>query len=611
MAIQVLKRPYSQAFSGNPIHYELYSALAAADPSVTFEIKVRFKPVGGAYIDVITLPYSPTNGTAAIDIKDIIHSHLEYGVPTFGVSEKEIFEAIKQSGYFYLQFREITTAVSSPSWDDSESDYECFVMKGGLNYFVWRGNNYFVNYHPANKPFLSWQKSGRMAASDERMYLGFLNDTDATALRATIKIFYTDGTNSVEQYNGFPSATKGVIYYVPVGATEWELATVDPAKNINYWQVYIQDITDPDNPVIVSELFKYFLDNKKDYNNTVLHYRNSLGCLDSVRIRGVIEETLAYDYTEQETTIQPDYFNSEKIQGQRRITDALEQLTYKGDIGLLDKGEQDRLRDAFIGRDVLWCREKKWWPVIISTKQNKFRTSIDNRWTMPIEWQLAYGGGEYYTPDSVQLGDGVFTANVCLAKISPVKAIVDTTNDGANDGNALIRLVMTEIDPQDAAGFFKYRVMDGATEVVGWIQVAMGADVEFTLPNGPVYVIEIQAICTNNILGAKTTAQADTSGIGGGGGENSYIENHNSYPTDFEINIDGPILIGNVGAYNQTEFIVADGLKSTITIDVKDFLPSWANIVSNGITYTPDSIVGHIITFTNVDAVGGIIINIY
>ena len=40
--IVIQERPYDYCMSGNPIAYELYSALAASNPDIYFEVRIKF-----------------------------------------------------------------------------------------------------------------------------------------------------------------------------------------------------------------------------------------------------------------------------------------------------------------------------------------------------------------------------------------------------------------------------------------------------------------------------------------------------------------------------------------------------------------------------------------
>src|SRR5690348_13426622 len=128
--ITVKKRPYDYSWSGNPIAYELESSLNLTDPDVYIEVRVMFKFVGDAFAELVTFPINPSSGIAKVDVSDILNSKLEYGMPSFPVDETDQTQADKQTGYFYIQFREISIIGSDPTFDTSELDFAKFVLKG-------------------------------------------------------------------------------------------------------------------------------------------------------------------------------------------------------------------------------------------------------------------------------------------------------------------------------------------------------------------------------------------------------------------------------------------------------------------------------------------------
>lgn len=618
MAIEILKRPYYHCFTGNPVHYELYSALAAGDATVSFEVKVRFKKIPDAdYVDVVTLPYAPKDGYATIDLKEILDGLLEYDLPQFDVDETKIWQSNNQTGKFYLQFREITTVSPDPSWDDSELDYACFALKGGLNDFKYQGNNFWLNYFIPNNPFLTWQISGtrqlsdgsiertRLAADNERMYLAWLGNTQAAGLSMIVKVYYTDGTNGTKTV-GFPTSVKDVIYYLPVGCNQLSLKDIQPTKSIYYWTVQVIDVNDN---TTYSELFNYELDNRNDYIAITINYRNSLGGLDSVRVRGSVEKKIEYNYTELEKTIEPDYFDGHFFSPQKTIVNNVEQLVYSGNLGQFGKEEQDRLRDAQLIRETWTARNKKWVPLNIITKNFSLLKNDDQRFPMPIEFTLGYTGSEYYTPDNIDLGEGIFTSNVCRAFISPLSLVKDDVDRWS--------ILVGENDPQNASEQWRYRVIRNSDQAVfiDWQTVGYAFSPQIVVPDDTgFYTIEAQAICTNNIPGKITTAQLDTTtgggGGGGGGSFNSIIVNDTSHSGDYDIDINAgwQTFTGYIGATNISQFDVPDAVPATITVTLT-FVPPSVTVTSNGVSY-PGTLSGFTWTFTGVDIIDGVVITI-
>lgn len=557
MAIQVTKRPYSISFSGNPIHYELTSALAASEPEIYFEIRLQFKHLATDAWQVITvLPYTPINGVAQINVQDLLHAQLGYAVPTLPVDEKTVQPVSDPTGWFYLEFREITAQNPSPSWDATEVGFIRAVIKGGVNYFYWQGNNFWVNYFEQTKPFLTWQKNGRLAAPGERIYLLWFNRWVASTATVVerVRVTYTDGTTSTFTIP-FPAGGDNTCFYLPAGSTQLSLGAINAAKTIHYWEIQVVDTGG--GGTAYSEIFRYYQDNRNDDNGKTLLYRNSLGGLDSVRVRGVIESHLEYSFKDQDRPSSPDYYKTHVMTAQRIITGNKEVLTYKGDIGHLSKEEQDRLRDLQLIREVYTPHKTKWLPVNLVTKSFKLRSTQDTRWTMPIEWQLAYDGADFFTPENVDLGDAVFSSNVCLAKIAGLSVTINFNDPGTPATDCLVTFTGNEIDTQNASTQFRWRVPPEKD----WQTVALSAlPVTFQFPRDLVRILEVQSICTNDILGTTTTAQintndGDTGGTGGdpGGDPVEYITctitNNRNAGDIYELFSDSmQISVGYIGA---------------------------------------------------------------
>ena len=421
MAIVIQKRPYDRNWSGNPMLYQLYSADAFADPTNIFEIAIWFKRRDQTdFTEIVKFPYTPVNGLAKIDVHSIIHRLLEYELPNLTdgfIYENPLF-AKKMSGFCYIKLREITTAEPDPAWQ-TDSDNERLVIKGGISYEKWRGENYWVNFFDVQKPFFTWQQSGRMAAIAERMYLAWLNLTDVAEgfIKMRRKLVFTDASEDFT-FIDF-QVLKYDVGYFPSGATQLKLEEVDVDKVIWYWELQVFDVTDLDNLVEISQAFKFELDNRNDYNGLSLNYRNSLGGLDSARVRGVIEYSQERSFTEQDRVVLADYWNTHFINPKRIAVDSTELLIYKGDIGHLGKEEQDRLRDIHHQREAWQEQQGKWLPMMILTTNQRLKRTDDKLWGTPIEFAVASGGDNFYTPNSINLEDAPLAGDpLCTAIIS-------------------------------------------------------------------------------------------------------------------------------------------------------------------------------------------------
>ncbi len=454
--ITVKQRPYKYNWTGNSVYYQLYSEAASADTSIFFEVRTFFKGANESdYELVATLPFAPTAGSVKFNIQDVLHAHLEYNMPDL-YDDASVIEMPRQSGSFYIDFREVSATNSNPPWDSSEIEYSREIIKGGIHLFHFKGNNYWFSYHPTNMPFLTWQQSGRLAALYERMYLAWycMDIIDIGKLVARVNVTFADNTTATKDI--VVPAFQHLVYHIPSGASQLGLSLLGIGKRIWYWTIQLFDITGT--PVAKSQVFKYYLDNRNDYNDVTLHYRNSLGGIDSVRVRGVLETNLNYEIVQTSGLLPSDYFMNDQLPAIDSIHKSKETAIYRGDVGHLGKEEQDRLRDAFLQRQCFRERMGKWWPVKLINTNTKLRSSKDMRWGMPIEWQYADGGSYFYTPD-LDLGDGFDSDNVCDCVISGLT--VDTTF-GLGDTVSYNQFGFTVYCPDgDNPNTVQYRVNDG------------------------------------------------------------------------------------------------------------------------------------------------------
>jgi hypothetical protein len=616
--IIVNERPYDLCMSGNPIGYELYSALAATDADIYFEVRIKFCYTHTlSFATLVTFPVYPVAGIAKFDIKDFLDGKLAYDLPEFNAEEKDATLAPNHAGKFYIEFREILTAGSDPSWNDSESDYEKFVMKGGLTYFTYRGDNFWENYFNDNNPFLTWRESGRFARMQDRMYLAFLNvdtlpsfligeEVIPAALWASAKVYYTDGTESARQYHEVPpdQAYAYSINFIPAGCHQWSLQDLNPAKQIHKWdiQMYYTSAADGTKTEL-NDPFIFEADNRNDYNNFLLQFRNSLGGIDPILLRGDIDPNLNYNYTEQQRTFLTDYFSGDYITPARIIANSTEKVIWKADAGWLSKEEQDRLRDMNLERNAWWNvgNNDKWWPVNIITPSFKQKSSGDERWQFPVEFSLAHDGDKYYTPGAIDLGDRVFASNVCTAELSAIITTVDTSGPTATmEFSFTYPGGLTE---------FRYQIPGVHAEPID----AEVTDLPITITDLALeqsFVLKLWPVCSNGVRGRLYSAAFNTIGDGGsgsggtGGSGNSTVENQSGEGENVLITIDAVEVFdnylpsGDTGLFNQ-----ADG-----TVDVVmtlEHTATGATLTTDGVEYDDPVISGNNVTWIGVIMVDG------
>lgn len=585
--IVVEERPYNYNWSGNAIHYKIHSTEAEADPNVYFEIMVCFSDslTSGAqdFEQVVTFPYVPIKGIAKINIQEIIDSKLEFSMPEFAGDETTCYECKKQSGRFFIKYRQIIDADSDPDWEVGEVDFIRFAFKGGIAFFKYQSQNFWVNFFNIKRPFLTWQLSGRLAMLDERMYLCVMltNIPEVGNMKRKMRVIYTDGSDNI-QFKNIDIQTNRP-WLVPCGAIQWGLPALDVVKKIWYWEFSLVDVTNPDAPVQMTEIFKFFADNRNDYNKIILYYRNSLGGLDSIRVRGPVDTNIDYTTIQKDGVFESNYYAQTVIGAPSGVADNQEIISYKGDIGWLGKEEQSRLRDAFLRREVYQTVNKKWIPILLVQKAFKQRNSNDKIWSMPIEWKPAIAGDRYYTPDSVDFGNDQIAdiPNTC-----PI-VITDWTYNwtfapGFPGYARVTNSFQYTSDPAQIPANLQYRIQ-GYTD---WVDFPTTNEFEVRVRMDNETIMQIRAKCANGEYGqiaSKTFILRDDSPQT----HNSRLINNSTNQCVVVVKVNGAeITRAAMGGRGTFDFDTTNVNSATINVEFHNARPTSISLVSNSVRYS-------------------------
>ncbi|MGN7786795.1 hypothetical protein ACTJIJ_19840 [Niabella sp. 22666] len=426
--LEVIERPNAICWSGNPISYTLRSVAAASDNSIFFQIRIMFqRQDAGDYTLIHTFDHVPVAGFAYIDLQDILDSLLTYTMPIPGM---EYHNSKTATGKFYIQYAEVTGSNPIPFWN-TEFLFARTVIKGGIAYEKWRGGNYW-SYYVSQKPFLTWQLSGKLTGRNEHCYLAWFNTLDIAPGDLEMHVTVTYFDSSTTTFSRSHPCTKGDVHFIPTGYNALNIASLS-SNRVYTWAVKLLDAGSGND---VSETFVYELDNRADYNDICLSYRNSLGGLDSLMVRGIIEYNAERSFTNIETVAINNYYKDSAVLPRVKAINATEWIIKKGSVGHLRKEEADRLRDIHFQRECWQLLQSKWVPVVILSGGEKLNQSDDQRWSLNVTFAVASNGNRYYTPDNVELPDS--SSNGCEAVSLEDYQIRDASNRYSYIDNAPI-----------------------------------------------------------------------------------------------------------------------------------------------------------------------------
>jgi len=609
--ILIKARPYNINWSGNGIWYQLYSAAALADTGISFELRIMFKRSDSVVFNPsAAIPLIPYKGIASYNLQDHLNAELEFGIPQL-LNDAQVTPVATQSGQFYIEVREVTSSTIDPAWDGSEIEYPRNVVKGGVPEFLFNNNGYWQTYFPATKPFLTWQFNGRLAGQDERIYLAWYQHPDIEVLPGgnylyRLHIIYSNLTTAEIDFPFI--VVRGNVHYLPVGANMLNLSALNPLLRIWMWSVEVLDNSNPAAPVKMSEKFNFELDNRPEYNDIALLYRGSTGGLDTLRIRGVIESKTGYQQQQTGSIRKPYFEDGNKISASLYQLPSQESMLYTGDVGHLNKEEQDRLRDLYLHREIYQVKNKRWWPLNFSIKDFGLRKSTDMLWSLPIEFSLAADGDFFYAPKNMDFGTDYADRNVCDAIIE----------------NLAFEKVFN-VDRTICTVTVNYDVASESGQVVTKVQYKLSTDdiwkdlvypyavpLSFNLAANQFVTVSFRAICPNSMGGIVKRDIVDTIPPALPGDpippvDNSRISNFTGHLIIYYLRINGIMVgSGSIPDGGYTTGATADTAGATLIIQTPaNTLGSLTLLESNGVGYYGLSAGPDVMQFNAVNIVNG------
>jgi len=403
--MKISQRPYKFCFSKNPVQYTFAEITNYADDGCYLLIRIYKRDIGGAnemllYEEQI----KPLSATVVYDMASIVESALEYSMPNFAGSLLQAGGNIKE---FYVSFATITDAAPTATYTSDAANFIC-AIKGGIPQPQWDWNNYFINYVAANKPFLTWQPNNRFIGLNDSFFISFLNSLATVTLALIVDVEYIDGTTD-QVITNFTDSNK-VLYHIQAGPDQLGLNALHADKRLYKYSLSI--VSAANHATVFVNPYTYYIDYRKFYNTKFLHYYNSLGGVEAVRINGFIETTADVTFTDSErfggNVIIGAPNSEEYIQTAKSKTDS-----FKGDSGFIFTAkEQDVFQEILLSR-FAWERIiGKNWRIYVTNKSTSLRKTSDKTFNIPLEWRYSFTNSVY--APLIDLGAGADGTDYCI-----------------------------------------------------------------------------------------------------------------------------------------------------------------------------------------------------
>lgn len=401
MSTSITERPYKHSFSENEIRY----AFAVTDPTTAgCAVEVAIYTLGiaasgaGTLLTSFELTPNP-DGTVYCHINSYLKSLLKPQL--FDITGQIAQPVTTQCLQYYIQYRQITTADANPSWTDDVANTK-IIVQGGVEKMKFKRNNFFVTYQNAAQKFLTWQPSGRFVFQNQKHFLTYLH-TSETATDAYIDITTAFSTGELNnQQIAFTNVTDSKLYHIAAGVEQLGLETIDPTKQIHYYDIRIIDQDDN----VLAATHRFYVDYRNFYNSHDFIFFNSLGGWDCLRATGDFKWEIDKELEDASAIIYNDAYNTVEPTSQFFQTNILKKDMYKGDIGFFrTKDQHEAAIELFISKYIFEIIDSRWIRLLNLKKAQDVRNNKSKKWNHAIDWQYAYNDA-VFTPKNIMLGAG-------------------------------------------------------------------------------------------------------------------------------------------------------------------------------------------------------------
>ena len=327
---------------------------------------------------------APTIGTTAVyegayfQLQDLVDGALRFQKPKW--KQNTIGIATQQTTAYKVTERVLppnTTLANNAVW----------AFKGGLaeEDFQLYGNDFFNVYLAETRKFLTYlPNSITVGATQEAFLYYLLNFTPLpTSLRVRTKVYYTDGTSETLTRLTLGRLSLYTVAIVPVGVVQLGLDQL--AKTVQRYELWLSTETNER----ISEVRTFKIDQQYRAQERYLHYANSLGGFDPLRLVGTAAESLGVSRSVAKKE-KPLYSFGEFPELQ--IIKTVGEHTLVVSTGYIERnGPTHRLvmSDLFLSKEIYLVTDKGHVPVVLETSQHAFKVDDEDLISFTLTFRKA------------------------------------------------------------------------------------------------------------------------------------------------------------------------------------------------------------------------------
>lgn len=408
--VKVIERPAEFSFSLNEIRYVFQNQGTTA--ILFLQVRLYYLTLGSAQANEVLLETFNLKPDAQSKVYFYINAYLDsllnLVVPGTADTYSVYTNANDQARLFRIEFRGVTS-IDDPTEFILSEPFRA-VVKGGVEEQRYSRDNYF-KYQAINKSFFTWLGDKNVSIGQPIWLTCLLRppilsggDPD-TAANKTFKIQFVftgaEGTTAVKTIT-VTSTDHCFLTHIDVRLYEEDLATYFPDEKLIHYRVVVRDADD----VIIAQSNLFYIEYRPVYKYYDLVYSNSLGGFDSLRVKGQVTKSFSREFNELDGGMQFNASASRLKKGTVLQSGNIRSDVFKGDAGWCLNGpdEQERTALELAASASIWqIIDDRYCQLANIQKSADLYISDDTRWSLPVEWQLAFNN-VVFTPGNVPLG---------------------------------------------------------------------------------------------------------------------------------------------------------------------------------------------------------------
>jgi hypothetical protein len=392
MEIILVKQPHEISFTGNAMPYSFSvfpygSNERSQDIRLIVKVMVELAFNSGIFAEVKSQQFFPNDaGMVNFDVKTLVDPYLEYYTPRTTLGRP--VQALQQRKRYRIDYLLQKDGLPVGSFNSSDI---LFALKGGLAYDEWHPVLFFEQQILANKMPLHFNSGREKYFAHDFKFLYWLYPYADNA-QQTVYLDVLLNDNSTLNY-AVPKTIFGgkwSVFCCPIGINQLGIDIPAGLFAVSVTVSVRSGVT-----VIVAP-FTYYLLQQHIYAAKQLLYRNSLGGIETLTLRGQVDFEADFTKQQAQQTVPPASYSNLILSAQQTDSSGTEQQKFKADTGFITRAAADKMRDLFLSTEK-YEYDGKLYPVSILTKNTKFFTNKDQLISLLVEWQRAYVN-EFYTP---------------------------------------------------------------------------------------------------------------------------------------------------------------------------------------------------------------------